>query len=79
VNNAGVSVFGAAAAWDALDAEAFQRIHAVNAVGTFQMVRACLQPLKEARGSIVKSRRSPVRWASAPRCPTSPPRARSTR
>jgi len=53
VNNAGVSVFGAAAAWDALDAEAFQRIHAVNAVGTFQMVRACLQPLKEARGSIV--------------------------
>lgn len=53
VNNAGVSVFGAAAAWDALDAEAFQRIYAVNTVGSFQMVRACLPQLKAARGCIV--------------------------
>jgi 3-oxoacyl-[acyl-carrier protein] reductase len=53
VNNAGVSVFGADAAWDALDAEAFQRIYAVNTIGTFQMVRACLPALKAAHGCIV--------------------------
>jgi 3-oxoacyl-[acyl-carrier protein] reductase len=53
VNNAGMSVFGAAAAWDALDAEAFQRIYVVNTVGAFQMARACLPQLKAAGGSIV--------------------------
>lgn len=53
VNNAGVSVFGASAAWDALDAEAFQRIYAVNTIGTFQMVRACVPHLKAAGGCIV--------------------------
>jgi 3-oxoacyl-[acyl-carrier protein] reductase len=53
VNNAGVSVFGAAAAWDALDAEAFQRIYAVNTIGSFQMVRACLPQLKAAQGCVV--------------------------
>ena len=53
VNNAGISVFGEAASWDSLDAAAFQRIYAVNTIGTFQMVRACLEPLKSARGSIV--------------------------
>lgn len=53
VNNAGVSVFGAAASWEQLDAEAFQRIYAVNTIGSFQMVRACLPHLKEARGCIV--------------------------
>ena len=53
VNNAGVSVFGQDAAWDALDAQAFQRVLAVNTVGPFQMVRACLPQLKAARGAIV--------------------------
>jgi 3-oxoacyl-[acyl-carrier protein] reductase len=53
VNNAGISVFGAAAEWDALDAQAFQRIYAVNTVGSFQMVRACVPHLKAARGCIV--------------------------
>ncbi|GAB3651472.1 SDR family NAD(P)-dependent oxidoreductase [Ramlibacter alkalitolerans] len=53
VNNAGISVFGAAAEWDALDVEAFQRIYAVNTVGSFQMVRACVPHLKAARGCIV--------------------------
>jgi 3-oxoacyl-[acyl-carrier protein] reductase len=53
VNNAGVSVFGPAAEWDALDAEAFQRIYAVNTIGSFQMVRACVPQLKAARGCIV--------------------------
>jgi 3-oxoacyl-[acyl-carrier protein] reductase len=53
VNNAGISVFGQAASWDALDAQAFQRIMGVNTLGTFQMVRACVPALKEARGCIV--------------------------
>ena len=53
VNNAGTSVFGEAAKWDALDAEVFQRILGVNAIGTFQMVRAAVPHLKAAQGSIV--------------------------
>jgi 3-oxoacyl-[acyl-carrier protein] reductase len=53
VNNAGISVFGKAAEWDALDAETFQRILGVNALGSFQMVRACVAPLKAAQGCIV--------------------------
>lgn len=53
VNNAGVSVFGDAASWDALDVAAFQRVHAVNTIGTFQMVRASATYLKASRGAIV--------------------------
>jgi len=53
VNNAGISVFGDAAKWEALNAEVFQRILAVNTLGTFQMVRACAEALKAARGCIV--------------------------
>lgn len=53
VNNAGTSVFGEAAAWDRIDAEVFQRIIGVNALGTFQMVRACVPHLKAAKGAIV--------------------------
>lgn len=53
VNNAGVSVFGEAATWDALDAAAFQRILGVNTVGTFQMVRAAVPHLKAAGGCVV--------------------------
>jgi 3-oxoacyl-[acyl-carrier protein] reductase len=53
VNNAGISIFGEASGWDALDAEAFQRILGVNTVGTFQMVRACLPHLKASQGCIV--------------------------
>ena len=53
VNNAGVSVFGKAAEWDALDAETFQRILGVNALGSFQMVRACVAHLKGSQGCIV--------------------------
>jgi 3-oxoacyl-[acyl-carrier protein] reductase len=53
VNNAGISVFGQAAGWDALDAAAFQKILGVNTVGTFQMVRAAVPHLKAARGCIV--------------------------
>jgi len=53
VNNAGISIFGAAASWDSLDAAAFHRILDVNAMGTFQLVRACAPHLKAARGAIV--------------------------
>lgn len=53
VNNAGVSTFSGSANWDALDAAVFQRILAVNVLGTFQMVRACVAHLKAARGAIV--------------------------
>ncbi|MBC5764602.1 SDR family NAD(P)-dependent oxidoreductase [Ramlibacter albus] len=53
VNNAGMSVFGKDAEWDALDAQAFQKILAVNTLGTFQMVRACLAQLKAAKGCVV--------------------------
>jgi 3-oxoacyl-[acyl-carrier protein] reductase len=53
VNNAGTSVFGDASAWDALDAQVFQRILGVNTLGVFQMVRACVPHLRDARGAIV--------------------------
>lgn len=54
VNNAGISTFSGAANWDALDAQTFQHILGVNAVGAFQMVRACVPHLKAAgAGSIV--------------------------
>ena len=53
VNNAGVSVFGQAASWDALDAAAFQKILGVNTVGTFQMVRAAVPHLQAVQGCIV--------------------------
>ena len=53
INNAGISVFGKSADWDALDAETFQRILSVNTLGTFQMVRACIDALRSAGGSIV--------------------------
>ena len=53
VNNAGMTSFAGATNWDAIDAQSFQRIVGVNAVGTFQMIRACAPHLKAARGSIV--------------------------
>jgi 3-oxoacyl-[acyl-carrier protein] reductase len=53
VNNAGITSFDGAANWDALDAGVFQNIVGVNAVGTFQMVRACAPHLKACGGSIV--------------------------
>ena len=54
VNNAGISTFTGAANWDALDAHTFQRILGVNAVGSFQMVRACAPHLKASGdGAIV--------------------------
>jgi 3-oxoacyl-[acyl-carrier protein] reductase len=53
VNNAGTSVFGEEAKWDNIDEEVFNRILAVNTLGVFQMVRACLPHLKAAQGAVV--------------------------
>ncbi|MDQ2735608.1 MAG: SDR family oxidoreductase [Pseudomonadota bacterium] len=53
VNNAGVTSFGGAANWDAIDTETFQRVVGINALGTFQMIRACAPHLKAAQGAIV--------------------------
>ncbi len=53
VNNAGISTFVGSGNWEALDAAIFQRIYAVNLLGTFQMVRAAAAHLKAARGAIV--------------------------
>ncbi len=52
VNNAGVTTF-AGADWERLDADAFQRILAVNLVGPFQMIRAAAPHLRASRGAIV--------------------------
>ena len=53
VNNAGISTFTGSGNWEALDADVFQRIYAVNVLGAFQMVRAAAPHLKAARGAIV--------------------------
>ena len=53
VNNAGVTNFAGAANWDALDAQTFERIVRINALGAFQMIRAGAPHLKVQRGAIV--------------------------
>jgi len=53
VNNAGITTFVGGGQWDALDAEAFQRIYAVNVIGAFQMVRAATAALKASGGAVV--------------------------
>ncbi|MEO7057310.1 MAG: SDR family NAD(P)-dependent oxidoreductase [Caldimonas sp.] len=53
VNNAGISSFAGAANWDAIDAETFQRIVAVNTLGAFQMIRAAAPHLGSAAGCVV--------------------------
>lgn len=53
VNNAGITSFAGPTNWDAIDAETFQRIVGVNAMGSFQMIRAAAPHLKAARGAVV--------------------------
>jgi len=54
VNNAGVTKFAAHHELDALSAEDFARIYAVNVVGPFQMIRACRDALKAGgEGAVV--------------------------
>jgi NAD(P)-dependent dehydrogenase (short-subunit alcohol dehydrogenase family) len=47
-NNAGQTTFAAHADMDAVNAEDFARIYAVNVIGAFQMVRACRAGLEAA-------------------------------
>ena len=54
VNNAGATKFANHADLEALSAEDFQRIYAVNVVGAYQMVRACAPAMKQGgRGAVV--------------------------
>ena len=54
VNNAGATKFANHANLDALTAEDFQRIYAVNVIGTYQMVRACAPAMKKTgRAAVV--------------------------
>lgn len=56
VNNAGTTKAADMKNLDALDAADFQRIYGVNAIGTYQMVRACAPSLKASgEGSIVNT------------------------
>ncbi len=55
VNNAGTTQFADHDDLDALQAEDFHRIYAVNVIGAYQMVRACTPYMKEQGAvSIVK-------------------------
>lgn len=47
INNAGITKFASASDLDALDAEDFQRIYAVNVIGAYQMTRACVPAMKK--------------------------------
>ena len=54
VNNAGITKFAAHADLDALTAEDFQHIYAVNVIGPYQMVRACTPAMKkQGSGAVV--------------------------
>ena len=53
VNNAGTTKFVGLRDLDGLSAEDFQRIYAVNLIGSFQMARACAAALRASHGAIV--------------------------
>jgi len=54
INNAGITKYAAAIDLDALNAEDFQRIYAVNVIGPYQMIRACAPPMnKQGAGAVV--------------------------
>jgi 3-oxoacyl-[acyl-carrier protein] reductase len=53
VNNAGTTRFAPAGDLDAVDADDFHAIYAVNVVGTWQMTRACAAMLRAGRGAVV--------------------------
>lgn len=53
VNNAGTTRFAPAGDLDAVTADDFHAIYAVNVIGTWQMTRACAAMLRTARGAVV--------------------------
>ena len=59
INNAGITKFVAAADLDGLDAQDFQRLYAVNVIGPYQMIRACVPALKkQGNAAIGRSKRA---------------------
>ncbi len=54
INNAGITKYAAATDLDALSAEDFQRLYAVNVIGPYQMIRACAPAMKkQGAGAVV--------------------------
>jgi 3-oxoacyl-[acyl-carrier protein] reductase len=54
INNAGITKYAAATDLDALGAEDFQRLYAVNVIGPYQMIRACAPAMKaHGAGAVV--------------------------
>jgi 3-oxoacyl-[acyl-carrier protein] reductase len=54
INNAGITKFAAASDLDALSAEDFQHVYAVNVIGPYQMIRACAPAMKkQSAGTVV--------------------------
>ncbi|HTT37793.1 MAG TPA: SDR family oxidoreductase [Burkholderiales bacterium] len=54
INNAGITKFAAATDLEALSAEDFQRLYAVNTIGPYQMIRACAPAMKkQGAGAVV--------------------------
>jgi 3-oxoacyl-[acyl-carrier protein] reductase len=53
VNNAGITRFAPAGDLEAVGADDFAAIFAVNVIGTWQMTRACAALLRAARGAVV--------------------------
>jgi 3-oxoacyl-[acyl-carrier protein] reductase len=53
INNAGTTKFAKHEDLDALSAEDFTGIYAVNVIGPFQMTRACRDALKDTHGAVV--------------------------
>ena len=54
VNSAGITRFAHAAKLEALSADDFQQLYAVNVIGAYQMIRACAPAMKQqGRGAVV--------------------------
>ena len=53
INNAGITKFARASDLEALDADDFQNIYAVNVVGPYQMIRACVPSMKQRTAAAI--------------------------
>jgi 3-oxoacyl-[acyl-carrier protein] reductase len=54
INNAGITKFAGPKDLDALSADDFQRLYAVNVIGPYQMIRACAPAMnKQGAGAVV--------------------------
>jgi 3-oxoacyl-[acyl-carrier protein] reductase len=54
INSAGITKYAAATDLEGLSAEDFQRLYAVNTIGPYQMIRACVPAMKkQGAGAVV--------------------------